>query len=86
MCDCEPCMQWQKDACGHVGSSKCKNITHCSCCAGSHCLGCNHKAIPLSDSEAIHYHANILRKDKRDYSPNDWVIVQKMELMQIEVR
>ncbi len=79
MCDCEPCMRWQKEARGYIGSTKCKNITHCICCSGNQCVGCNHSNVAQDDYESIHFHANIGYKEKHEYSLSDWVIVHKME-------
>ncbi len=83
MCDCKECVQWQKKARGFIGNIQCTNSDHCICCASSRasCLHCNHHAVPITDSEQIHYHANVGRKNPCDYTVEDWVIVEKMKLL-----
>lgn len=86
MCDCQACTQWMKEARGFVGNYQCTNSVHCICCEGGSqsCVGCNHFQVPLTQSDHIHFHANISRKDKCEYTDDDWIIVYKMEKLKLK--
>ena len=83
MCECSACAEWRLQARGFSGSVLCLNADHCACCSGKGCVGCNHFNVPIDDSEQIHYHANVLRKNPCDYTDDDWVLVNKMQKLQI---
>ena len=81
MCECDACVKWHKEARGYNGNLQCTNSDHCICCANSKppCLQCNHFDALLTDSERIHFHANIGHKNPCDYTDDDWIIVEKMK-------